>query len=41
MTIPVELDNYIPKDRLYHVMKSPQQMFVMGAIDEDVDAEMA
>lgn len=41
VTIPVELDNYIPKDRLYHVMKSPQQMFVMGAIDEDVDAEMA
>lgn len=41
VTIPVELDNYTPKDRLYHIMKSPQQMFVMGAIDEDVDAEMA
>lgn len=41
VTIPVELDNHTPKDRFYNIMKSPQQMVVMGAIDEDADAEMA
>lgn len=41
VTIPVEIDIHTPKDRFNHVIKSPQQMFVMGAIDEDIDAEMA
>lgn len=40
VTIPVELDMYTPKEILNNMMKSPQQMFVMCAIDEGSDGEI-
>lgn len=40
VTIPVELDIYTPKEILNDMMKSPQQTFIMCAIDEGSDGEI-